>query len=90
MSVVGKISLALLVWLVGDVAFAATDRDLSAQRRPRITVYPRPSYPGPYAARHRRPSYPGPYATRHCDSWLEKEYRVSGTVVVPRMRCFWR
>ena len=77
MSVVGKISLALLVWLVGDVAFAATDRDLSAQRRPRITVYP-------------RPSYPGPYATRHCDSWLEKEYRVSGTVVVPRMRCFWR
>ena len=77
MSVVGKISLALLVWLVGDVAFAATDRDLSAQRRPRITVYP-------------RPSYPGPYATRNCDSWLEKEYRVSGTVVVPRMRCFWR
>jgi hypothetical protein len=78
MSIVGKISVALLVSLVGGAALAATDRDVSDQRRPpRITVYP-------------RPSYPGPYATRHCDSWLEKEYRVSGTVVVPRMRCYWR
>lgn len=81
MSVVGKISVALLVSLLGSVALAATDndtsKDASTQRRPRITVYP-------------RPNYPGPYATRHCDSWLEKEYRVSGTVVVPRMRCYWR
>jgi hypothetical protein len=81
MSVVGKISVALLVSLLGGVAFAAADNessnDISGQRRPRITVYP-------------RPSYPGPYATRHCDSWLEKEFRVSGTVVVPRMRCYWR
>lgn len=77
MSVVGKISVILLVLLVGGVALAATDKDVSAQRRPHITVYP-------------RPSYPGPYATRYCDSWLEKEYRVSGTVVVPRMRCYWR
>ena len=81
---VGKISvvlLVLLVSLVGGGAFAATDNDssndISGQRRPRITVYP-------------RPSYPGPYATRHCDSWLEKESRVSGAVVVPRMRCYWR
>jgi hypothetical protein len=77
MSVVGRILVALLVTLVSSVAFAATDSETSAQRRPRITVYP-------------RPNYPGPYATRHCDSWLEKEYRVSGTVVVPRMRCYWR
>jgi hypothetical protein len=81
MSIIGKISAALLLSLAGGMALAATDsdtsKDVSAQRRPRITVYP-------------RPSYPGPYATRHCDSWLEKEYRVSGTVVVPRMRCYWR
>jgi len=81
MSVVGKISVALLVSLAGGIAFAATDNsasnDISGQRRPRITVYP-------------RLNYPGPYATRHCDSWLEKEYRVSGTVVVPRLRCYWR
>jgi len=81
MSVVGKISVILIISVVGGVASAATDNDtsneISDQRRPRITVYP-------------RPSYPGPYATRHCDSWLEKEYRASGTVVVPRMRCYWR
>ena len=52
-------------------------REVSAQRRARVTVYP-------------ASNYPGPNATRHCDSWLEKEYRPSGTVVVPRMRCYWR
>ena len=28
-------------------------------------------------------------ATRHCRSWLAKEYRVSGTVIVPKMSCWW-
>ena len=56
---------------------AATD-DISAQRRPRVTIYPRGHY------------YPGPNAKRYCQSWLEREYRVSGTVIVPRMRCEWR
>ena len=55
----------------------ATD-DITAQRRPRVTIYPRGHY------------YPGPNAKRYCDSWLEREYRVSGTVIVPRMRCVWR
>src|SRR5579864_6758933 len=30
-----------------------------------------------------------PTATRTCSSWYEQEYRPSGTVVVPRMRCHW-
>ena len=56
----------------------AAERDLSAQeRRARITIYP-------------RNRYLPPNAKRYCDSWLEKEYRVSGTVIVPRMRCYWR
>jgi hypothetical protein len=55
--------------------------ELSAQRRvrpprPRIRIY------APYA-------YPGPNAVRHCTSWLEPEWRPSGTVIVPRMRCWW-
>lgn len=62
-------------------AFAATadegSREVSAQRRAAITIHP-------------SRSTPGPNATRHCDAWLEKEYRPSGTVVVPRMRCVWR
>jgi hypothetical protein len=43
--------------------------------RPRITVRPR--------------HYPGRHAVRHCRSWLAKEYRVSGPVIVPQMRCRW-
>lgn len=30
-----------------------------------------------------------PTATRTCTSWYEQEYRPSGTVIVPRMRCHW-
>jgi hypothetical protein len=39
---------------------------------------------------HPRLSYPGPNAKRYCRSWLAKEYRVSGTVIVPRMQCWWQ
>jgi hypothetical protein len=31
-----------------------------------------------------------PNAKRHCEAWLEQEYRVSGTVIVPRQRCWWQ
>ena len=34
-------------------------------------------------------SYPGPDAVRQCASWLATEYRPSGTVIVPKMRCWW-
>jgi hypothetical protein len=54
--------------------------ELSSQRRARprtrIRIY------APYA-------YPGPNAVRHCTAWLEPEWRLSGTVIVPRMRCWW-
>ncbi len=49
--------------------------DLSAQSaRPRITIHPR---------------HLGPNAKRYCRSWLTKEYRVSGVVITPQMRCWW-
>jgi hypothetical protein len=46
------------------------------KKRPRVTIYP-------------RRVYPGPNATRQCRSWLAQEYRVSGPVIVPQMRCWW-
>jgi hypothetical protein len=46
------------------------------QARTRITVHP-------------ERNEPGPNSKRICQSWLEKEYRVSGTVIVPVMRCHW-
>jgi hypothetical protein len=58
------------------------------RQRPRIRVYrnepaaydyPRP---GPY-------SWPGPGAVRQCVDWYATEYRPSGTVITPQMRCRW-
>jgi hypothetical protein len=50
--------------------------ELAAQSRPRITIYP-------------RQVSPGRNAKRQCRSWLVKEYRVSGPVIVPREQCWW-
>ncbi len=65
-------------------AFAQTrdgitaSQELSAQqRRKRITVYPRSQRPL------------GPNSVRQCRTRLQKEYRPSGTVIFPRMVCWW-
>jgi hypothetical protein len=50
--------------------------EFAAQARPRVTIYP-------------RRTHPRPNSLRHCRFWLAKEYRVSGPVVVPQMRCWW-
>ena len=55
---------------------AGNSLELSARSRPHITVHP-------------RRIQPGPNAKRHCVSWLRKEYRESGTVITPQMRCWW-
>ncbi|HEY0332030.1 MAG TPA: hypothetical protein VGC77_23380 [Rhodopseudomonas sp.] len=67
--------------------------DVSAQRRAarrpptRLRVYP--IYrPQPYEV---VPRYnPGPNAVRDCTATYVEEYRPSGTVITPRMNCFWR
>jgi hypothetical protein len=33
---------------------------------------------------------PGPNAVRVCNAHYEQEYRPSGTVIVPRMTCYWQ
>jgi hypothetical protein len=33
---------------------------------------------------------PGPDAVRECNATYVQEYRPSGTVIVPRMSCYWR
>jgi hypothetical protein len=81
MSIVPKLLCVVALVAIGGSAFARSADDdsheVSAQRRASIIVTP-------------SRSHPGPNATRHCDAWLEQEFRPSGTVVVPRMRCVWR
>ena len=71
----------------------ALSAEFSAQarqdrQRPRVRVqrvqppawdYP---LPGKYA-------WPGPGAVRECVGWYATEYRPSGTVITPQMRCRW-
>jgi hypothetical protein len=33
---------------------------------------------------------PGPDAVRECNATYVQEFRPSGTVIVPRMHCYWR
>jgi hypothetical protein len=48
------------------------------RRRPtRVRVYP-------------NFSSPGPNAVRQCEAHYEQEFRQSGTVIVPRMHCWWQ
>ena len=63
--------------------------DASAQRqRPlrRVPIYrPNQWEPDVY------PRYnPGPNAVRSCTATYVQEYRPSGTVITPRMSCYWR
>jgi hypothetical protein len=65
--------------------------DISAQsrrtRRPptRIRVYPRYDPDDVY------PRYfPGRNAERDCTATYVEEFRPSGTVITPRLNCFWR
>jgi len=62
-----------------------------ARPRTRITVAPRApyrsystTYPVPYPA-----EFPGPGFVRQCSARLVAENRLSGAVLVPRMRCWW-
>ena len=57
-----------------DTQNAGPGAELAAKSRPRVTIYPR---------------HLGPSAKRICQSWLATEYRVSGPVIVPQMRCRW-
>ncbi|MBU6463520.1 MAG: hypothetical protein KGK01_05350 [Bradyrhizobium sp.] len=74
-----------------QVAQVAPDAAPAAPHRPgrplrRLRIYPRyEAEPDVY------PRYnPGPNAVRDCTADYVKEYRPSGTVIVPRMHCYWR
>ena len=62
-------------------------------RRPRPQIRVRPRYPyrtfhTPYPLPYDY-EFPGPNATRNCTVRYVQDFRPSGTVIVPRMRCWW-
>jgi lipoprotein-anchoring transpeptidase ErfK/SrfK len=57
-------------------------------RRPPTRLYVYPTYEGVPEVYPRY--FPGPNAVRECNATYVQEYRPSGTVIVPRMSCYWR
>jgi hypothetical protein len=65
---------------------AATDASAQRRRLRRVPIY-RPDHWEPDVI----PRYnPGPNAVRECTATYVQEYRPSGTVITPRMNCYWR
>jgi hypothetical protein len=61
--------------------------DVSAQRRrPRVRIYRQEEWAPDVYPRYN----PGPNAVRDCTAHYVQEYRPSGTVITPRMNCWWR
>jgi len=52
----------------------------------RVPVYPREHYDPDVYPRYN----PGPNAVRVCNAYYVQEARPSGTVITPRMNCYWR
>ena len=63
--------------------------DASAQRRRplrRVPIYRQDVWAPDVYPRYN----PGPNAVRSCTATYVQEYRPSGTVITPRMNCYWR
>ena len=63
--------------------------DASAQRRRelrRVPIYRQDQWEPDVYPRYN----PGPNAVRSCAATYVQEYRPSGTVITPRMNCYWR
>jgi hypothetical protein len=85
----GAVAQAQTASSVVRTAQALQPGEASAQRRRvirRVPIYPRNQWePSVY------PRYnPGPNAVRDCTATYVQEYRPSGTVITPRMNCYWR
>lgn len=66
--------------------------EISAQSRPekaRPRIRVRPRQPAASEFPPYEYSWPGPGAVRQCVDWYATEYRPSGTVVTPQIRCRW-
>ena len=76
-----------------DIGAASEAMAQSQPRRVRPKIRVRPLYPRqPYHSLYPPPydvRYPGPNAKRECVVRYVQEHRPSGTVIVPRMRCWW-
>jgi hypothetical protein len=80
-------SLIVIAGLAGLPALLAPPQ-AAAQTTP-IAQQREPSFPAPIRVRQRIEINPRPLLYRRCVDWYELQYRPSGTVLFPQMRCWW-
>jgi hypothetical protein len=68
------------------VAQLAPDYVPPRRKLRRVPIYPRQHYDPDVYPRYN----PGPNAVRECNAYYVQEARPSGTVITPRMNCYWR
>jgi hypothetical protein len=64
----------------------ATDASAQRRRLRRVPIYRSDHWEPDVIPRYN----PGPNAVRVCTATYVQEYRPSGTVITPRMNCYWR
>lgn len=85
----GTLTQALAQTAPMGIRLAQAAPEPAAPRRSlrRLRIYPRyEAEPDDVYPRYN----PGPNAVRDCNATYVEEHRPSGTVIVPRMHCYWR
>jgi hypothetical protein len=83
-------SLQRLIVITALAALAIPDTVTQAAAQTQSSPMTRPSQLSP--PRYARPRIeinPAPLLHRRCVDWYELQYRPSGTVLYPQMRCWW-
>jgi hypothetical protein len=83
-------SRSFLVLAVLVAAFFACAQASAAENARGTQEYAAQTAHRPHIVIRPRRLEPGPNSKRYCRSWLAKEYRVSGPVIVPQQQCWWQ
>jgi hypothetical protein len=81
-------SLQRLIVIMALAALAMLSAEQHATAQPSPIAQPNQP-PLPRYARPRIEINPTPLLHRRCVDWYELQYRPSGTVLYPQMRCWW-
>ena len=79
----------MVMMAVAASSLVAATGDVAAQTSPLGTGQPSEVLVPSPRGRTRIEIYPSPLLHRRCVDWYELQYRPSGTVLYPQMRCWW-
>jgi hypothetical protein len=75
--------------VIAALAILTAAPNLAAAQTGRIAQVGEQIVAAPIHTRTRVEIHPRPLLYRRCTDWYELQYRPSGTVLYPQMRCWW-